>query len=77
MPKRGCTKGSKRASKRLSSKTTKTIARHRATLKRSGLLEIARHTFTCFPFLNQVDDIADIPKALFKAAGHSRRHTDG
>lgn len=30
-----------------------------------------------FPFLNQLHDIANVPKALFKAAGHGRGHTNG
>ena len=29
-----------------------------------------------FPFLDQLDDVADVPKPVRKVSGHSRRHAN-
>jgi hypothetical protein len=43
----------------------------------SAKATLSRHRILRFPFLDQLHDIANDPKALPKAKGHGGRHTDG
>jgi hypothetical protein len=46
-------------------------------VRESARAQLSRRRILRFPFLDQLHNIANIPKPLFKAASHSRGHTDG